>query len=343
MKRMPSRLPVRPLTLSLLLSVALSASAQFVGGGGGGGGAGGDVTKFVTELHQEPALHLASPTHAGMLAAVVAGNRIVAVGDHGIVLLSDDGGKTFRQARDVPTRAVLTSVFFIDDKQGWAAGHWGLVLHTEDAGETWKIQRQDTSIDQPLFSIYFMDRTNGLAVGLWYLALRTSDGGASWTPIKMPAPQAGADKTGPNLYQIFTDKSGALFIVAELGQVFRSDDAGQSWKLIQTGNRGSLWTGVGLRDGSLLVAGLNGKILRSSDGAKTWTALESGVTGSITDLAQGPDGSVVGVGLEGAVVTSKDGVSFTANPRSDRAPLTAVLVMAKGPLLFSKDGVVESN
>jgi photosystem II stability/assembly factor-like uncharacterized protein len=59
----------------------------------------------------------------------------------------------------------------------------------------------------------------------------------------------------------------------------------------------------------------------------------------------GPDGSVSGVGLEGGVVNSKDGgVSFSATSRADRAPLTAVLMTPKGsPLLFSKDGVVESN
>jgi len=343
MKRLSVGRQVRSLALLSPFVVILSASAQFVGGGAGGGGAGGDVAKFMKELHQFPALHAASPTRAGMLGAAAAGKRIVAVGDHGTVLLSDDAGKTWKQARDVPTRVVLTSVCFTDDKQGWAAGHWGVVLHTEDGGETWKLQRQDITVDQPLFSIYFMDGNNGVAVGLWALALRTSDGGATWTAVKVPSPP-GADKTGPNLYEIFTGKGGSpLFVAAELGVVYRSDDGGQSWNMIITGNRGSLWAGLCLQDGSLLVAGLNGKILRSPDG-KTWTPVESGVTGSITDLAQGPDGSVIGVGLEGAVVTSKDGISFTANPRPDRASLTAVLVTAQGsPLLFSKDGVVGTN
>jgi photosystem II stability/assembly factor-like uncharacterized protein len=333
----------RSLALALPLLIVLPCSGQFTGGGGGGGGAGGDVAKFMKELRQLPALHLASPTHAGMMSAATAGKRIVAVGDHGTVLLSDDDGKTWRQARDVPTRVVLTSVSFVDDKQGWVAGHWGVVLHTEDGGETWKLQRQDISVDQPLFSIYFSDRNNGLAVGLWSLALRTTDGGATWTAVKVPAP-SGADKTGPNLYEIFTGKGGApIFVAAELGVVYRSDDGGQSFSMIMTGNRGSLWAGLCLQDGSLLVAGLNGKLLRSTDG-KTWAAVESGVTGSITDLAQAPDGRVIGVGLEGSVISSKDGVSFTATPRPDRASLTAVLVTAQGsPLLFSKDGVVESN
>ncbi|HLQ08788.1 MAG TPA: YCF48-related protein, partial [Steroidobacteraceae bacterium] len=276
-----NRLAIRWLlpVMAVALLAILPASAQLVGAGGGG--AGGDVAKFVKELRQLPAMHLASPTRAGVLSATSAGKRIVAVGDHGTVLLSDDDGKTWRQAREVPTRLMLTSVCFTDDMRGWAVGHWGVVLHTEDGGDSWKLLRQDTSVDQPLFSVYFMDRKQGLVVGLWSLALRTSDGGLHWTSVNMPAPPGG-DKAGPNLYRIFRAKeAGTLFIAAEMGLVYRSDDGGQSWQMIQTGQRGSLWTGLALRDGSLLVAGLNGQMLRSSDGS-AWTALASGVEGSIT-------------------------------------------------------------
>jgi len=325
-----------------LLWVALTATscgalAQFAGGGGE---AGGDLTKFPKELKNLPAMHLANPTHAQMLAVARAGSRSVAVGDHGTVILSDDDGKTWRQAKDVPTRVLLTSVCFIDDKQGWAVGHWGEILHTEDGGETWKLQRTDTSVDQPLFSVYFSDASHGIAVGLWSLAVRTADGGATWETVKMPT-LSGADKAGPNLYELFADKAGILYIAAELGLVFKSSDGGQTWSLIKTGNKGSFWAGLALADNSVLVAGLNGKIWRSTNAGKTWSELTSGVTASITDLTLSPDGSVIGVGLEGAVINSKDGVNFTASPRPDRAPLTAALATAKGGVeLFSKDGVV---
>ena len=295
------------------------------------------------ELRQLPAMHLAWPTHAGMLAVTTAGARIVAVGDHGTVLLSDDAGRTYRQAREVPTRVLLTSVCFIDDRQGWAVGHWGVVLHTQDGGETWKLLRQDTTVDQPLFSVYFTDGSSGLAVGLWSLTLRTTDGGLSWTPIKMP-PLPGGDAAGPSLFQVFRSRDGALFIAAEQGAVFRSKDGGLSWELLKTGSHGSFWSGLGLPDGSLLVAGLNGKMLRSNDDGETWGNVETGVNSSITALTQTAGGGVVGVGLEGAVIDSRDGVHFTAHPRGDRATLTAALASPRGPpLLFSMGGVVEAD
>jgi len=310
---------------------------------GGGYVVFGDMTRFLQELRHLPAEHLAHPTRAQMLAVAQAGSRVVVVGDHGTVLLSDDQGKSWRQAREVPTRVLLTSVSFVGDKLGWAAGHWGLILHTEDGGETWKIQRSDTTVDQPLFSVHFSDASNGIAVGLWSLAVRTTDGGVSWTPVKFPALSA-KEKAGPNIYQVFPAKGSVLYAAAEQGLAYRSGDGGATWTLIKTGNRGSFWTGLTLPDDSVLMAGLNGKIWLSSDEGKTWTELNSRVTASLTALALGSDGSVTGVGLEGAVVTSKDGTTFTASPRPDRAALTAVLSDGQGdPLLFSKNGVVEAK
>lgn len=307
-----------------------------------GAAGGGDLAKFPKELKNLPALHLANPTHAAMLAATRAGARSVAVGDHGIVLLSDDG-KIWRQAREVPTRAMLTSVCFVDGKRGWVVGHWGQILHTEDGGETWKLQRIDINVDQPLFSVYFSDARHGIAVGLWSLALRTADGGTSWTPLKMPTMSAN-EKAGPNLYQIFAARNNVLYVAAEQGLVFKSPDGGETWDLLNTGNHGSFWTGLSTRDDSVLVGGLNGKIWRSVDAGRTWSELNSGVTASITALAQSPDGGVTGVGLEGVVIDSRDGVNFTPRPRLDRASLTAVITTAGGaPLIFSKDGVVQSN
>ncbi len=54
-------------------------------------------------------------------------------GERGIVLLSDDAGVSWRQAK-VPVSVSLTAVQFVDAEQGWAVGHLGVVLHTQDGG-----------------------------------------------------------------------------------------------------------------------------------------------------------------------------------------------------------------
>lgn len=292
-------------------------------------------------LAQRPAARAPSPMHARILAATRAGARVVAVGDRGMVLLSDDDGKSYRQARTVPTRAALTSVSFVDERQGWAVGHWGVILHTADGGETWTLQRDDMTVDQPLFSVWFKDRNEGMAAGLFSLLLKTGDGGKSWNAVTLPAP--GAKRSDVNLFRIFPDRHGHVLIAGEQGLVFISGDGGGSWEAAQTGNKGTFWSGLTLDDGSILVAGLRGKIYRSADQGKNWEMIDSGTKSSITDLAQAPDGRVFATALDGVSLTSDDrGRSFKAQQRADQRALTALTISAGGvPVLFSDSGVVE--
>jgi photosystem II stability/assembly factor-like uncharacterized protein len=314
--------------LALTLLVACPAAA--------GEGAAPDAAG----LTLQPAELTPAATKAMMLSVARAGKRIVAAGDRGIVLLSDDDGATFRQARSVPVRSTLTAVCFAGEKTGWAVGHWGVVLRTDDGGESWKVQRADTSVDQPLFSVYFKDAEHGWAVGLWSLMITTADGGKTWAPVRLPAPPGGG-KADRNLLKIFADRRGALFVAAEQGVVLRSHD-GEKWSYVSTGYRGSLWTGMALSDGTLLVGGLRGTIYRSADGGSTWSESRTDLKSSITDLGEA-EGKVFAVGLDGASYESDDrGATFRSSQRDDRLPFTALAVAGSGRLVkFSKQGLVE--
>ena len=287
-----------------------------------------------------PAQAWAAPTRMMLLDATRAGKRIVAVGEHGIVLLSDDEGKTYRQARSVPVSATLSAVTFTDDRFGWAVGQWGVILATRDGGETWSKQRMDTAVDQPLFSVLFTNERDGIAVGLWSLMLQTHDGGRTWARTTLPRPPDGG-KADRNLYHAFADQKGALYVSAEQGTVLRSTDGGANWDYLATGGRGSLWSGVAMPDGRIVVGGLLGSLFQSSDGGQTWQPLKTGTKSSITSLVAAGSG-LIAVGLNGLVMQqSASGASFEVAQRPDRAALTATLTDAGGkPILFSKDGVV---
>src|SRR3974377_2305862 len=94
-------------------------------------------------LKPQPAVITSAAPKAMMLGCARAGKRLVAVGDHGIVLLSDDDGTRVRQAKAVAVGSTLTSVSFADEKYGWAVGQWGVIVATVDGGETWQLQRSD--------------------------------------------------------------------------------------------------------------------------------------------------------------------------------------------------------
>lgn len=282
----------------------------------------------------------AAASKSTILAAARAGERLVAVGDRGIVLLSDDKGSSWRQASKVPVNATLTGVSFTDHHNGWAVGHWGVILNTADGGETWSLQRLDTSEDRPLFSVHFTDAQHGLAVGLWSLMLQTADGGKTWNAISLPPPpnDTRADR---NLMHVFSDQRGALFVVGERGTVVRSVDRGQTWAYQQTGYRGSFWSGAALADGTVLAAGLRGSLYRSTNGGESWHKVETGTQSSITSLIPLAD-RVLAVGLDGLTLESRDGgETFEARQRPDRLSLTAAVSADSSQLvLFSRAGVV---
>lgn len=298
----------------------------------------------VPALRVQAAERTAGATHTMMLAAVRAGRRLVAVGERGVVLLSDDDGKSFRQAQAVPVSSTLTGVWFSNEKTGWAVGHWGAILRTVDAGETWVAQRSDLETDQPLFGVYFKDEKEGWAVGLWSLMLHTTDAGQTWTPVALPPP-AGAKKADRNLYAIFADQKGALFVACEQGRVLRSANGGVTWSYAETGYPGSFWTGVALHDGTLLVGGLRGTIYRSANGGDSWSVVATPYKSSITGMTQLADRTIVTVGLDGATLSSHDdGVTFTGIQRPNRETLTAVAATGAGrPVVFSVVGPTESR
>ncbi|MFL9872897.1 WD40/YVTN/BNR-like repeat-containing protein [Paraburkholderia megapolitana] len=294
-------------------------------------------------LHVTPAHAWRNPDQSMLLDVERAGSRIVAVGEHGIVLLSDDGGTTFRQARVVPASGTLSAVHFVDAQHGWAVGQSGVILMSDDGGETWALQRSDTSVDQPLYSVYFKDARHGWVVGLWSLMLSTSDGGETWNKIMLPAPPGGG-KADLNLYKIFANHEGHIFVAAEQGTVIRSRNNGVSWEYRETGNKGSFWAGTVADDDSIYVGGLLGHLYRSTDDGESWARVESGSSGSITELVS-VGTEVVGVGLDGFVITGNaDSGHFTAYQRRDRAALTGVMVAGKAAaILLSKDGIVKAE
>ncbi len=289
-----------------------------------------------------PAALSSAASLAPMLAAARAGKRIVAVGDYGIVLLSDDDGKSFRQAGGVPVASTLTGISFVDDKNGWAVGHSGVIIHTADGGEKWTLQRSDSAVDRPLFSVYFFDAKDGVAVGLWSLILVTDDGGKTWTSVTPPSPPEGG-KADRNLFRLFASPQGSLFVAAERGVVLRSDDRGRNWRYLNTGYKGSFWSGLALSDGTLIVAGLRGTVYRSTDDGRSWANVPIGSKSSLTDLVE-VGGKVIGVGLDGVQIESADrGANFTWTQRDDRLPMTALVRAGQDGLVrFSKRGVVLS-
>lgn len=286
----------------------------------------------------EYSVHSKLATKSLLLDVTKAGNRLVAVGEFGHIIYSDDGGANWTQAETVPTQVTLTSVDFVNDKTGYAGGHDCTVLRTDDGGVNWKLVYHDPASETPIMSVFFNSEERGFAMGAFHFVIETNDGGTTWEQRAL-SPD---DKDDFHLNRIFGLKDGTLIIAAEAGNVYRSTDKGNTFQHVQTSYDGSFWGGVALADGSALVYGMRGHAFRSTDDGQTWTEVNTGTEKSISGGVQLANGEVVLVGLQGYVGYSNDGgKNFTAVTRKDRLSYAAVSEGPAGKIdIFGEMGVL---
>lgn len=301
-----------------------------------------------------PATPVRNAGRASMLGLARAGARIVAVGERGTILLSDDEGGSWRQAAAVPVSVSLTSVHFIGDKLGWAVGHQGVVLQTTDGGDRWERRLEGQHIaalqlneaqakgkegalieaqravaegaDKPLFGVHFVDANRGLAVGAFGAAISTSDAGKTWTSIRTRLD----NPKGAHLYAL--SRAGQdILLAGEQGMVLHSADGGHAFERLTTPYQGSWFCAAHDGTGAWVVAGLRGNVQRSTDGGKTWNALTGSPPVGYTAAAVDDRGAVLLANHGGEVVAAVPG-------KTELVPMVRSASQQPGHLLTLRDG-----
>lgn len=266
-----------------------------------------------------------------LLDAAARGDLLVAVGERGHVLVSRDRGATWLQA-DVPTRAMLTGVALADERLGWAVGHDETIVRTLDGGVTWELVRSEPDNERPLLDVWFRDAEHGIAIGAYGAYLVTADGGTRWEerPIGEHDYHLNAIVEGPD---------GTLYIAAEAGHFYRSDDRGDSWTALPTPYEGSFFGALPLADGALLVFGLRGNLFRSEDRGETWAEVPTGTEATLMAGLERADGEVLVAGLAGVLLRSDDGGrSFRIEAFDDRRGHVAAVAVDGDLLLLGEGG-----
>ena len=248
----------------------------------------------------QPALTISDPQDVALIAMAYKAGRLVAVGEHGVIVISEDKGVSWHQAAS-PVSVTLTSVHFVSSTEGFITGQFGVVLRTQDGGQTWTrvldgitaahlavtaavqmvaaAPQDPTALaalaeahrlvaqgpDKPFFDSYFSDAQNGFVIGAYNLIYRTADGGRTWT--------AWMSHTGNtkrfHLYAIAAD-GGDIYIAGEQGLVLRSIDGGQSFQQLSTPYAGSFFSVATAPSGEVVIAGLEGNAFRSVDQGVSW-------------------------------------------------------------------------
>ena len=252
-----------------------------------------------------------SPRHGGVLPPPETGigqllmldgleldGRLVVVGEHGRIFLSDDGGAGWRAA-STPTRVTLTALAAIDERRLVAVGHDVTILASKDGGAHWDRVHEHSEDGSPLLSVWFDPSGHGIAVGAYGRYLESRDGGSTWQARII-------DGGDPHLNAIVQLADGGLLIAGEAGTLLRSVDGGRYWERLEPPYEGSFFGLLPTPDAGLLVFGMRGHLYRSWDGGERWEAIATGSQASLFGGRVLADGRVLLVGQNGLALVAGD-------------------------------------
>lgn len=310
----------------------------------------------VADAIDRPAIESNLGAHSVLLSVTSVGDHFVAVavGERGLILRSDDDGKSWHQLSS-PVSVTLTGVSFFDDENGYAIGHGGIVLRTTNGGNDWKVQlnglqlaeklvqqaeesKDEESIrqakwliadgpDKPFLDLLVLGRDHLVVVGAYGFVFESIDGGQTWASwmdrIDNPF--------GLHLYSI--RKQGERILVAgEQGFVALSMDDGQSFETIETPYEGSFFTAQLLEQDGIVLAGLRGNTLLSDDNGQHWKDIKNPISSSIMASFIHSDGQVIMANQAGTLLGLREN-RLVPLTRKRLPPLTNILEKANGSVL----------
>lgn len=315
------------------------------------------------DVLQRPALANSRASTAVLLSVAKAGKRLLAAGERGLILWSDDAGQRWQQAR-VPVSVTITALAFVDERHGYATGHGGVVLSTDDGGTTWVkrldglqilgmlqtvikhpdpsgqasnyMQREaarfvEDGPDKPLLDVHFFDARNGLVVGAYGLGLSTHDGGSTWQLMDARFP----NPDGKHLYKVSVGV-GKVFIAGEQGALFVADQPAGPYTALSLPYTGTLYGVLALDGQRWLVHGMRGHAYLTEDAGAHWRKLDVGTTSSLSAGIRLADGRVLLVDDAGGVYLGNDKAdTFTKLLISNSASLTAAVQVDDSTVLLS--------
>ncbi len=310
------------------------------------------------DLDETPAAQVMDASHSVQLAVASAGERLVSVGEYGIVLLSDDHGNSWRQVTGVPVSVTLTDVEFVSTTEGWAVGHAGVVLKTDDAGESWQrlmtgkqlatiiqdavktlpddfpnvraIRRNAGYLtgQEPVLDAYFSASGEAWLLGAYGLALRSQDGGRNWA-------SAFATTGNPNSYHLYQYVHGeaSSLIVGERGLVAGSESADGNYVQRPVDYQGTFFGGVALSGGEYLLYGLRGNVWRGK--GEHWRRLNTTSQASFSAALPTDRGVILGDVTGRLFVVDEGGESLRELSESSDAAVTDLALNTRGELIMA--------
>lgn len=192
------------------------------------------------------------------------GERAIAVGNGGTVLVSADGGAVWEPVADVPRSEVANKLTRVKTAAGGvavASGEMGALLISRDFGATWARLREEE--DLAWNDVALIGEARLVVVGEFGRILVSEDGGAAWTEVSSPVPSS-------LMAVAFRDAQNGVAVGLE-GVVLATHDGGRTWRQAELGFHEHLfdvaWDAAGER---WIGTGALGRWIAADAAAERW-------------------------------------------------------------------------
>lgn len=257
--------------------------------------------------------------------------RLVAVGERGTIVVSENSGRTWETThRDGEVPVTLTDITALTDKLLLAVGHDSVILRSTDAGLSWELIRRDSELGEPLLGSWSEDGTKVFAYGSFGKFLVSRDGGKTFDAQELPI-------HGEHLSAMAGDAEGTRIMVGEMGLVMRSRNGGSSWEKLESFYNGSLFGVAYLNDTRWIAYGMRGHVFFSEDSGDSWEQVDVGSELPLYGHAVAGNGKqMVIVGTAGFLVSVNDRGELleTAN-MGGLGTLTSAVILPSGEIFVA--------
>lgn len=264
-----------------------------------------------------------SPVSVTLTRALFVSSRTGwAVGHGGVILHSDDGGRQWRTQLDgvraarlamaaypddgaapalaaAARRLVLDGadkpffdILFLDERNGFAVGAYGLAFRTADGGAHWTPWM--AHLDNPEgLHLYGMARSGAtlFIAGEQGLLLRSTDGGARFTRVSTPYQGS--------YFGVVAPVGGDVYLYGLRGNLYRSGNGGAAWQRMAAPSQASFSAALALTADSAVFADQAGRLYTAAAGDHALRPVPAVAAAPYTAIARGADGAWVLTSLRG--------------------------------------------
>lgn len=278
----------------------------------------------------------AIPTRATLTSIAAADGMLWVAGHDGVIAHSTDGGQTWTRRRAAPWSydivdpsegVPVMDLLFTDATHGFAIGAYSLMLVTSDGGVTWSARsvlgdgaaasepaetpaadegddwtfdESDLALDaesDPHLNAIARSGSGALVIaGERGTFLRSRDGGETWESKRLPYEGS--------MFGALAWDDDHILVFGLRGNVYESNNLGDSWTRVETGVSTSLMGGSALPGGGAILVGANGVVLQRADGASPFAATTfqtaTGETPLLSGVLPAGDAGYLVIGDKGA-------------------------------------------